>query len=47
MEDPARLEAGGLDRVILAMRRDEVAAPNELARPRSVAEGGEALCSRL
>jgi conjugative relaxase-like TrwC/TraI family protein len=39
IEDHARLEAGGLDTVILARRRDEVAALNELAHARSVAEG--------
>jgi hypothetical protein len=39
IEDHARLEAGGLDTVILARRRDEVAAFNELAHARSVAEG--------
>jgi conjugative relaxase-like TrwC/TraI family protein len=39
IEDHARLEAGGLDTVILARRRDEVAALNELAHDRSVAEG--------
>jgi conjugative relaxase-like TrwC/TraI family protein len=39
IEDHARLEAGGLDTVILARRRDEVAALNELAHARSMAEG--------
>jgi AAA domain/UvrD-like helicase C-terminal domain len=39
IEDHARLEAGGLDTVILSRRRDEVAALNELAHARSVAEG--------
>ncbi len=39
IEDHARLEAGGLDTVILARRRDEVAELNELAHARSVAEG--------
>jgi conjugative relaxase-like TrwC/TraI family protein len=39
IEDHARLEAGGLDTVILARRRDEVTALNELAHARSVAEG--------
>jgi hypothetical protein len=39
IEDHARLEAGGLDTVILARRRDEVSALNELAHARSVAEG--------
>jgi hypothetical protein len=39
IEDHARLEASGLDTVILALRRDEVAALNELAHARSVAEG--------
>ncbi len=39
IEDHARLEAGGLNTVILALRRDEVAALNELAHARSVAEG--------
>jgi AAA domain/UvrD-like helicase C-terminal domain len=39
IEDHARLEAGGLDTVILTRRRDEVAALNELAHARSVAEG--------
>ena len=39
IEDHARLEAGGLDTVILARRRDDVAALNELAHARSVAEG--------
>jgi conjugative relaxase-like TrwC/TraI family protein len=39
IEDHARLEAGGLNTVILARRRDEVAALNELAHARSVAEG--------
>ena len=39
IEDHARLEAGGLDTVILARRRDEVATLNELAHARSVAEG--------
>ena len=39
IEDHARLEAGGLDTVILALRRDEVATLNELAHARSVAEG--------
>ncbi|HVA18584.1 MAG TPA: hypothetical protein VMU55_00240, partial [Solirubrobacteraceae bacterium] len=35
----ARLEAGGLDAVMLAHRRDEVAALNELARATAVADG--------
>jgi len=39
IEDHARLEAGGLDTVILAQRRDEVATLNALAHARSVAEG--------
>jgi conjugative relaxase-like TrwC/TraI family protein len=39
IEDHARLEAGGLNTIILARRRDEVAALNELAHARSVAEG--------
>jgi ATP-dependent exoDNAse (exonuclease V) alpha subunit len=39
IEDHARLEAGGLDTVILARRRDKVTALNELAHARSVAEG--------
>jgi len=39
IEDHARLEAGGLNTVILARRRDEVATLNELAHARSVAEG--------
>ena len=39
IEDHARLEAGGLDTVILARRRDEVAALNELAHARSVGRG--------
>jgi conjugative relaxase-like TrwC/TraI family protein len=39
IEDHARLEAGGLDTVILAQRRDEVATLNELAHAQSVAEG--------
>jgi conjugative relaxase-like TrwC/TraI family protein len=39
IEDHARLEAGGLDTVILARRRDEVATLNELAHARSAAEG--------
>ena len=39
IEDHARLEAGGLNTVILARRRDEVAALSELAHARSVAEG--------
>ena len=39
IEDHARLEAGGLDTVILARRRDEVTALNELAHARAVAEG--------
>jgi conjugative relaxase-like TrwC/TraI family protein len=39
IEDHARLEAGGLNTVILARRRDEVAALNELAHARSVADG--------
>ncbi|HUC37131.1 MAG TPA: AAA family ATPase, partial [Acidimicrobiales bacterium] len=39
IDDHARLEAGGLDTVILARRRDEVATLNELAHARSVAEG--------
>jgi len=39
IEDHARLEAGGLDTVILARRRGEVAELNELAHARSVAEG--------
>ena len=39
IEDHARLEAGGLDTVILARRRDEVATLNELAHAQVVAEG--------
>ncbi|MFZ0181422.1 MAG: MobF family relaxase, partial [Candidatus Dormiibacterota bacterium] len=39
IDDHARLEAGGLNTVILALLRDEVAPLNELAPARSVAEG--------
>ena len=39
VDDHARLEARGVDVVILALRRDDVAALNELARARAVTAG--------